>query len=371
MPDHALLLPSGKLDLGARRFDRIDGVGSSLTTRETTFLAYMAERIDHDVSRDALLVDVWGMSRTSLSRSVDSTVKRLRKKIELDGRRPESLLTVFGDGYRLRSRPSKVAAPKHMPGVSTILKLGAVRIDLSAGRIHRGDSTVTLSTQQQGLLRLLLRAHDGPVATQKIGRQLGMAANCERAVRTAIYRLRQVIEDDPRHPTYVIHVPGRGYLIETASHVPGPLSDARQALWQLTAHAGRSLGLPDCVLYVRQGNDLVQTAAWGPKTAPPMRIHTPIVLRLGQGIVGFAAAQGASQNVPDVRSDPRYVADLVPARSELAVPIVHNGSVVGVIDVESPQTAAFGPREQVALHAIGALAGPLASSLGEGLRRAG
>jgi len=53
------------------------------------------------VSRIELLTSVWGYSASAQTRAVDSTVVRLRRKLERDPRRPDHLHTVFGEGYRL------------------------------------------------------------------------------------------------------------------------------------------------------------------------------------------------------------------------------------------------------------------------------
>ena len=75
----------------------------SLTRRECDILRYLAERRDRVVFRDELLREVWGYADTPLTRSVDSAITRLRKKIEPDPRHPLFIHTVHGDGYCLSS----------------------------------------------------------------------------------------------------------------------------------------------------------------------------------------------------------------------------------------------------------------------------
>jgi DNA-binding response OmpR family regulator len=74
-----------------------------LTHREVVLLRYLAERRDRIVHRDELLRDVWGYAETPLTRSVDSAIARLRKKIEAEPHRPRYIHTVHGDGYCLTS----------------------------------------------------------------------------------------------------------------------------------------------------------------------------------------------------------------------------------------------------------------------------
>jgi diguanylate cyclase (GGDEF)-like protein len=59
-------------------------------------------------------------------------------------------------------------------------------------------------------------------------------------------------------------------------------------------------------------------------------------IALDSGVVGRVARSGQPAFVLDVRDDPDYLTSSVEARSEICVPIVSNGSVVGVINVETP-----------------------------------
>ena len=65
------------------------------------------------------------------------------------------------------------------------------------------------------------------------------------------------------------------------------------------------------------------------------------MLRSGRGIVGHVIQTGERVLAPDVRHDPRYVAGRPSTLSELAVPIVSNGEVIGALNVESDEPAAF------------------------------
>ena len=84
---------------------RATGTGRTvaLTRRECELLRYLAERRDRVVHREELLREVWGYSDAPLTRSVDSAVARLRKKVEPDPSQPRFIHTVHGDGYCLTS----------------------------------------------------------------------------------------------------------------------------------------------------------------------------------------------------------------------------------------------------------------------------
>ena len=69
-----------------------------------------------------------------------------------------------------------------------------------------------------------------------------------------------------------------------------------------------------------------------------------LVLPLGEGITGAAAASRQPILVSDVRSDPRYLTALDAVQSELAVPMLARGKLVGVIDLQSTRLNAY--REQ-------------------------
>jgi putative nucleotidyltransferase with HDIG domain len=64
-------------------------------------------------------------------------------------------------------------------------------------------------------------------------------------------------------------------------------------------------------------------------------------LPLDQGITGWVARHGIPVLVPDVSTDPRYVAAITTTRSELCVPLRVDGRVIGVINAESPRLHAF------------------------------
>lgn len=67
---------------------------------------------------------------------------------------------------------------------------------------------------------------------------------------------------------------------------------------------------------------------------------------LNQGICGAAVTQGRTVVVDDVNSDSRYLACSIETKSEIVAPIFVNGSVVGELDIDSHQPAAFGPDDR-------------------------
>ena len=75
----------------------------------------------------------------------------------------------------------------------------------------------------------------------------------------------------------------------------------------------------------------------GPFSGKPACIRIP----LGQGVCGTAAASTQSLLVADVHAFPGHIACDAASRSELVVPIVHQGELLGVLDLDSPLPGRF------------------------------
>lgn len=76
-----------------------------------------------------------------------------------------------------------------------------------------------------------------------------------------------------------------------------------------------------------------------------------------RGLCGAAAASGKTVVVDDVAADPRYLTTFGSTRSEMVVPVADAGEVVGLIDVESDQVAAFDECDRAAVERLtGAMA---------------
>jgi two-component system OmpR family response regulator/two-component system alkaline phosphatase synthesis response regulator PhoP len=84
----------------SRRRVRIDGRDVELTDQEFRLLYLMATHVGIVFSREALLSKIWRGDTFVTVRSVDTLVKRLRRRIERDPAEPTLLLTVWGVGYK-------------------------------------------------------------------------------------------------------------------------------------------------------------------------------------------------------------------------------------------------------------------------------
>lgn len=84
-----------------RRRVTLSGQDVDLTQREFDLASYLFRRQGRIVSRDALLENVWNLSSAVSTRTVDTHVSRLRKKLELGGEHGWRLAAIYQHGYRL------------------------------------------------------------------------------------------------------------------------------------------------------------------------------------------------------------------------------------------------------------------------------
>jgi sigma-B regulation protein RsbU (phosphoserine phosphatase) len=70
-------------------------------------------------------------------------------------------------------------------------------------------------------------------------------------------------------------------------------------------------------------------------------IHLKHEIPLGRGLVGYAAQSQQAVLVPDVTKDPRYIEANPETRSEMVIPLIYKGKVVGVLDLEHTRRGFF------------------------------
>jgi putative methionine-R-sulfoxide reductase with GAF domain/PAS domain-containing protein len=117
-------------------------------------------------------------------------------------------------------------------------------------------------------------------------------------------------------------------------------------LWSLTKNCMAHLGFYECVVYLVDpiNNILIQKAAHGPKNPSERHINNPINIKIGKGIVGTVALTGNYEKIADTSKDSRYIVDDEIRLSEIAVPILRNNEIIGVIDSEHPDPNFFTDR---------------------------
>ena len=91
----------------------------------------------------------------------------------------------------------------------------------------------------------------------------------------------------------------------------------------------------------------------GPFQGKPACLRIPF----GQGVCGTAAASGATQLVADVHAFPGHIACDGDSRSELVVPVLRDGAVVAVIDLDSPELARFDAEDARGIEALAVAVG--------------
>ncbi len=92
----------------------------------------------------------------------------------------------------------------------------------------------------------------------------------------------------------------------------------------------------DCVIYLVNHNNqtLEQIAAYGQKLDKDQNIKNKLVIPIGEGIVGTVVKTGVSEIIHDTSKDKRYIIDDATRLSEITVPIIIDGQVIGIIDSE-------------------------------------
>lgn len=88
----------------------------------------------------------------------------------------------------------------------------------------------------------------------------------------------------------------------------------------------------------------------GPFAGKPACIRIPF----GQGVCGTAAARGKTQLVEDIHAFPGHIACDAASNSEVVVPIFRDGTVIAVIDIDSPETGRFDAEDAAGVEALAA-----------------
>lgn len=199
-----------------------------LTPREASLLAYLFEHADRPVGRDELLQQVWSYHPSTVTRAVDKTVHRLRRKLERDPADPVHLQSVRGFGYRLVARrvepqagtgtpPAERQAPTSREGAAAAVRAALearISVELlgtaGIGKSHLIDSLLVDGslggTYPGGVLRPDL-AGGTPLLTA-LGKVLGLgrSAAAPSLVRATLTR---------RAPTLVVLDPVQAGARET------------------------------------------------------------------------------------------------------------------------------------------------------------
>lgn len=132
-------------------------------------------------------------------------------------------------------------------------------------------------------------------------------------------------------------VPKAGLYRELNSQLAALLAGERDGLANAANTAALLWqGLPDlnwAGFYFLRGGELVLGPFQGKVAC--------VRIKVGRGVCGTAAQKRETVVVPDVEKFPGHIACDHASRSEIVVPLVHDGKLIGVLDLDSPQLARF------------------------------
>lgn len=116
-----------------------------------------------------------------------------------------------------------------------------------------------------------------------------------------------------------------------------------ELVWYVARKVVGRMGFSDCVVYLYdpKSHCIRQAAAIAAKNPSGEEIVNQLSIPVGQGITGVVAATLKPELIGDVSQDSRYIADVAPCGSEVCVPMIHDGQLLGVIDCEDEKISAF------------------------------
>lgn len=119
--------------------------------------------------------------------------------------------------------------------------------------------------------------------------------------------------------------------------------DIHEISWVIINRIAEYLKSDDCVIYLvdTEKNVLEQIAAYGNKVNGESKIENKISIPVGMGIVGNVAKSGIGEIINDTTKDDRYIVDDKRRLSEITVPLIYEGNVIGIIDSEHSEKNHF------------------------------
>ncbi|MDP2872426.1 MAG: GAF domain-containing protein [Bacillota bacterium] len=163
----------------------------------------------------------------------------------------------------------------------------------------------------------------------------------------------------PDQPGRILPVHGRALnVMYRVSLETGSILQRQQLLQRILGILHDTMGKHKYVILLAEpdSNDLLIEAEIGFGSS-----HHRYRIPAGRGVTGWVAEQGVPLLVKDVENDPRYIAGPSSGiRSELAVPLIARGRVIGVLDIESEVPNAFTTED---LYLISAVAGQISTAI--------
>ncbi|MFT5242091.1 MAG: PAS domain S-box-containing protein [Glaciecola sp.] len=134
-------------------------------------------------------------------------------------------------------------------------------------------------------------------------------------------------------------------------------TDINEIAWQIVNNIGHYLDSQDCVIYLVDHDDqtLEQVAVYGKKLGKDNKIRNRLIVPIGEGIVGSVVKTATSKIIKDTSKESSYIVDEERRFSEITVPIISNGRVIGVIDSEHKDKNYYTQEHEKALESIASL----------------
>lgn len=170
------------------------------------------------------------------------------------------------------------------------------------------------------------RAKNGRVIWAKTS--VAAVRNADRSIRFRVALIEDITEELKK-----------GALLEALNNLMSSIlgkTNIYEIAWEITQKTIGLLGFEDCVIYLlnKEKEELSQIAAYGNKVSSEKEVLNSMKISLGQGIVGTVAKTGIPEIISDTSKDKRYIIDDKVRFSEISVPIIADGEIIGVIDSE-------------------------------------
>jgi len=135
------------------------------------------------------------------------------------------------------------------------------------------------------------------------------------------------------------------------------ITDVYQIAWEIVNNIAEYLDSKDCIIYLvdHEQNTMEQIAVYGEKLDDSNKIKNRLTINIGDGIVGTVAKTAKSEIINDTSKDKRYIVDDKIRLSEISVPILSQGKVIGVIDSEHKDKNYFTQEHVKTLNSIASL----------------
>ncbi|MAJ32421.1 MAG: hypothetical protein CMC18_07260 [Flavobacteriaceae bacterium] len=142
---------------------------------------------------------------------------------------------------------------------------------------------------------------------------------------------------------------------DIASKILG-VTKYEEIAWNVLNSIANYLKCDDCIFYLvdTEQEVLTQIAAFGEKMYDGQIVNL-LTIPIGDGIVGTVAKTGEPELIHDTSKDERYILDINHNNSEITVPVIVEGRIIGIIDSEAPPKNYFNQEQLETLNNIAQL----------------